>query len=407
MTAALHRPSLPRLAGDTLVIALLPVACGFAVVSPQGLTWLPLLIALAMGMAWRRNLAAAHAWRELAKASPFLLAVTLFAAWTVFRSVTAANPAVAFAASAPFLFSLALVIASFPLTTGISSAGRWHWGFFPLVNIALAVLTVLAANGLINLAPLGGARLGELWHFNRAALLSAMLLPISIFAIDAMEESRPRRLALHALTATLVGIGVFGSYSESAQLAFIAILAIHGLGLFAGNLAPRLISGSLAAGLLALPLAFVSIFDWFRVTSMWESRPLTVKPRLLMWRAMVDNVEEAPFIGKGVEFVRATGYRNPETSALTAETHPHSFLFQIWVDLGLVGVVLLIAVVALLAEILRRVEGPARVMYASIMAGTLGVWSVSHGMWQSWFVGLVGICVLYAGIVHHRRNAQR
>ena len=108
---------------------------------------------------------------------------------------------------------------------------------------------------------------------------------------------------------------------------------------------------------------------------------------------------------QGVEFVRVMGYRDPETGILTAETHPHSFLFQIWVDIGFVGVALLIGVIVLLAEMIRRVEGPARVMYAAIMAGGLAIWSVSHGMWQSWFVGLLGISIIYAGIAHHRGSS--
>ncbi len=406
MTIRLEQSGAPRLAGDTFVVALLPVACGFAVVSPQGLTWLPLLIGVAMAVAWRTHLITRQPWRQLADASLFIAVLALFGLWSIIRSFTAADPSMAFAASVPFLFSLTLIVVSFPLTAGVSTDGRWHWGFFPIVNVILALVTALAANGMINLTPLGGSRLGELWHFNRAALLSALLLPVSLFAIGAMRLGTYQSRAFHGLTVIMVGLGVFGSYSESAQLAFAVILVVYGLALVLGSLLPRLVAWGLAAGLLALPFVFVSLFEWLHATGLWDAKPLTVKPRLLMWRAMVDSIRDAPLIGHGVEFVRAMGYRDPETGILTVQTHPHSFLFQIWVDIGFVGVALLIGTIMLLAEMIRRVEGPARVMYAAIMAGGLVIWSVSHGMWQSWFVGLLGISIIYAGIAHHR-NGQR
>lgn len=73
-------------------------------------------------------------------------------------------------------------------------------------------------------------------------------------------------------------------------------------------------------------------------------------------------------------------YLDPGTDVLRPENHPHSAVFQIWVDLGAIGAALMSVTVILLGEVLVRQKRGTRAMLSGVMAGALAVWSVSHGM---------------------------
>jgi hypothetical protein len=45
-------------------------------------------------------------------------------------------------------------------------------------------------------------------------------------------------------------------------------------------------------------------------------------------------------------------------------------------------------------------------MVAAQLAGVLAIWSVSHGMWQPWFVGLAGFALVFGLICAQRAAAE-
>ena len=400
---AASRSDPPINIADFLIAATLPVICGYAILAPQGLTWLPwLIILLALWAARRLNLET-HPWERLPAARWLFWAMAAAAIWTLMRCITAYNVPDAFLGAGSFYATVFAVVLLVPLSAAVSRDGRWFWLFFPLVNIITASIAGLAANQVIQLGWIS-ARLGELWHFNRAASLAALLLPVSLYAVG--QTSGPRRdkaLMMIAVTGA-IGVGVFSTYSESAKLAFIIGLAVNAAAQVSLKLTTRLVSWGFVISLLVVPSVLPTVHDWTISNHALDQDTWTYRPRLEIWRAMVHLIVEAPFFGHGVEFVRNAGYINAITGLWTEQTHPHSAIFQLWVDLGLLGVVLFGTVIVLLGETILWLPREKGAMLAAVMAGALGVWSVSHGMWQSWFVGLIGLVVFHA-MVAARRGA--
>ncbi len=387
---------------DDLVGSILAAAAVFSIIGPQGLTWLPAVLALAMAWACR-NPAAPVRPAEVVRDAPYVFgALALFCAWTLFRSVTAANPADALSAAVPFCFSLTAVVAAFvpPLRMGFN--GRWLWRFFLILHAALSAVLLLLIFKWIDISAIGGERLGQHWHFNRAALFTALLWPISLYVIRVVATTATWRILIGAPLYALALAAVLSASSQSAQLAFLAISATQVLAKISLSLTMRLIGFGASALVLLTPLMFGPIYGWFRGSAAWELNHKTVAERMWLWRSSLDYIWQSPWIGHGVEYIRQAGNVNPDTGAAMTHNHPHSFLFQVWVDTGLVGAAILSALFVIVARMIRGVGGDGGQMFAALMAGIIAIWAVSHGMWQSWFVGLAGLIAAFGGFLHQR-----
>ena len=390
-----------------LVVGLLALASVFAIVAPQGLTWLPLVLALSLAWAARMGASGPAAssspwavgWRV---AWPAALPWLAFGLWAGFRALT--SPMV----QAPivfgsFVFAFGSSALALVLCMRMPPGGRWHWGFFPALSLVLALVLELILSGALSLASLGGPRLASKWHYNRAAVMLALLLPLALFAIGRMSLGRAAKAALAVTVVLASGAVIFRSESESAQLALVLILLVQLVCLVRVAWARWLIFLGAAAAIILMPLLMRQLVEWLVQTPFWTGRYPSVVERLRLWFGIMPYIEASPFIGNGVEFVRDIGYRDFQSGQQMSHNHPHSFLMQTWVDLGLVGVVLVLWCIHAGASAAARLSPqPAAAMQLSVMAAVLGVWAVSHGMWQAWFVGMSGFAIVFARLLAHR-----
>lgn len=389
--------------GDFLIVAMLPVACGFSILAPQGLTWFPWVSVAIVLLIVARSGSRRHPWAGLSHSRRLLWWLGAFALWTLLRAIAAFNVADAFVSAGSFFFTVAGVILLIPLAAAISRDGRWFWLFFPIVNLVFVLAASLTANHVVSLGWIS-TRLGEAWHFNRAAGLAALLLPVSLYAVAQSSWSRSLKGLAMVVVAGAAGAGVWATYSESAKLALLAVLVVHGLGLLWPGLASRFVCWGFILALVLSPLLLPYAYDWTMQTHLLDGETLTFRPRLEIWRGTLGLISEAPLVGHGVEYMRNAGYIHPVTGLRTFDTHPHSAIFHMWVDLGFVGIVLFSVVLFRLGEMIRALPREEGAMICAIFGGTLAYWGVSHGMWQSWFVGLAGLAAFYA-LVAARRGA--
>jgi O-antigen ligase len=126
-------------------------------------------------------------------------------------------------------------------------------------------------------------------------------------------------------------------------------------------------------------------FDW---------REASLGARVEIWYAVADAAMRAPMIGHGMEaarFMSDWGMAHlyyPFDKIL----HPHNGVLQIWLEFGLIGAV--IAAIVWLATVRRIGRMPERELGATLaLLGTIALVStISHGLWQSWWLGAVGLC---------------
>ncbi len=400
----------PLLKRDVAVTSLLAVAAGFSMVAPQGLAWLPALLALAMFIGTRSVLSLELFRAVVSPAWPFLAASALLIGWAFLRSFApGAGPAAPLTVLV-FAGSFAVVALAGALSVGMGAQGRWHWSFFPALALVFAAAIALVLARLVDLSGLGGPRLGLQWHFNRAALLLALLTPLALFALRrALVGVGVGRVA-GGIVAVLLVIAlagaVFASDSESAKLALLAVAVVSLIGWWRPRLAvPLVIAG--AVGLLLLMPAVMWLWSHYGDGAfLGGPRRFTYGERLKIWHGMLEPIATSPWIGQGIEYVRRAGHRDLVSGLVVFHNHPHSFVMQSWVDLGLVGVGLMALCLVTAGRAIRRLAPPAQTMVAAQLAGVLAIWSVSHGMWQPWFVGLAGFALVFGLICAHRAAAE-
>jgi O-antigen ligase len=111
--------------------------------------------------------------------------------------------------------------------------------------------------------------------------------------------------------------------------------------------------------------------------------------RLELWQAVAPQIKQAPLLGHGADTIRLISiplgtfkyYDNPDVPSA------HNAMVDTWYELGLVGVLVLIASVVMLTREALRSQDAAMLTMATVVVGTLVELAVDHRLWLSWVQG--------------------
>lgn len=392
------------------IVAFLPAAAIFAAAGPHGLSWLVTCLTLLCGIistrpGWQRI------WRAATPDARILLYLFLcFAMWTAIRTVTAPDVAEAGWATAGFLFAALSSIAGFFLIANIKPEGRWHWLYFPSIQMICAVLfvaTVVYFSYQLKLRP-PAQRHENIYHYNRAAVFLVLMLPLALHGAMRNQTTAPRKACWMVTPALLTGFAIYQySESETAKLAFIVTCSLYaGCVLFAAFVR-RILMVSVPLATLAAPFLLNLVFaPLYKFLWLFDYMPGTILARLVIWQSHFALIRNAFWAGNGVEYFRLYGSVDPNTNAPLVQSHAHSFVFQVWADLGFVGATLLALLLAAAFRWTRTLTRAEQPLFISMMAGMVAVWAVSHGMWQSWYIGMCGLLVMLAILSANRSEIE-
>lgn len=126
--------------------------------------------------------------------------------------------------------------------------------------------------------------------------------------------------------------------------------------------------------------------------------------RFAIWRFVSERIFETPIFGWGIEASRAIPGGDTQLFLFSDDTgqtltgramplHPHNAVIQVWLELGLVGVMLLGALFALIMRSIRHFAG-SRAVTATIVATTSCAFAIAQlgfGIWQGWWMSTLGI----------------
>lgn len=248
-------------------------------------------------------------------------------------------------------------------------------------------------------------------QMNRGATVLAVLIwPIVLLLWR--QRGRWWALALGAFALATLWVGD----SMAAHLALSVGCAVFALAMFAPRAIVMLVRAGLVALVLAGPVAALHApTPPATVTTMpWLAS--SAHHRLLVWQFAATRIAERPLLGWGMDGSRAipggdepinVQWRTPtgEDVYLTGPKlplHPHNAVLQWWLELGLVGALLMTTFlwqVAGLAGCLTRPSSRAAAL-ACFTAG-LTVSMVSYGWWQNWWQAALWLgatlCALQAG----------
>lgn len=305
--------------------------------------------------------------------------------------------------------------------------GLWMGFFFGSTLLAAEVATGQAIKiAVINAL---GFKPGQLnpaafftWQENRVVAiwisdLTRNMPPLAMMVAPAIAAAlarvrRPWSYILISLIVTLTTLAIFGSDSQTAQLALIVGFVVLGFSIWSMRWTSRLLMVVwVSACLLVVPLGYglgaleraygLSAHDASR--SPWLARQLSrasVGARMAILGVYARRIFERPVLGHGANMsyvlgpiFDATEPKDNSTEA-TMRQHPHNGYMQIWFDLGAIGA-LLFALVGLqilcsIATLTARSQSLAYGTFA-IVATTL---ATSYGVWQYWLMAALALCAV-------------
>lgn len=99
---------------------------------------------------------------------------------------------------------------------------------------------------------------------------------------------------------------------------------------------------------------------------------------------------KAPILGHGIESARSlrAGYIMPHMMT-DHVMHPHNAVLQIWLEYGVVGLVIVMGFVCYLFFRLGSMPAIMQRYHVVFFIVLLSVLSMSYDLWQAWLVGMI------------------
>ena len=336
--------------------------------------------------------------------SPFAAAAGLFFLWAAASCFWSAEPTV----STMRLFTTLILIAITLFLLGVAATETLRDDrsmlFMSLAAVVCAVVTIVMIAFFVPMDIFWDIRITE-YQFHRIAFVLALLLPFIL-------THRPFNPALRIVVGLCLLGAIFLSNNEAAKLAVLVGIASLVLASFAWRTA--IVAVTLAMVLLTvfMPAVLVLLQSGIPADAIAMLGDAHAAERLEIWRQSVPLIPQRWLHGWGMETTRsvfdhidAQTLQRLEIPIVDA-THPHNQILQIWVELGIVGILLFCAALVAASHRICSMPPATKVATLSMTATLFAISAVSHGLWQSWWVALVcGLLVLVLAL--ERRERQR
>lgn len=277
--------------------------------------------------------------------------------------------------------------------------------------LGLAMLAIEAVSNGVLMGALFERATGETYLItllNRAATVAALLAwPAGMVLLV-----RGRRLWAAALgLMTLVILSRFESGAAVAGLA-VGFLAFA-LTRLAPRLAPMAVAAALVVTILAMPLVSATLLEPARFEHLGGPVEGSSIHRLYIWRFAAERIAEKPVLGWGFDSSRhmpggkqaPTGF-SPGIIGADGEMlplHPHNAALQWWLELGVAGALLAVAlIVFLFRAILRLPAGDGRAAATGLVSSAMTIALLSYGIWQGWWAASLWLAAALAVAVQSR-----
>ncbi|MEM6811993.1 MAG: O-antigen ligase family protein [Pseudomonadota bacterium] len=224
--------------------------------------------------------------------------------------------------------------------------------------------------------------------FNRGSVFALLLFLASFFLY-----SRKDNKLIYLLFMPFIAL-LFLTQSQSVQIGFVFAILFYLLFPFKNQIALSVAFALFAVHALILPFVMPAIYD--AVPYLGDTPILKsgfANHRLEIWDFISQKIQTNPWVGHGLEFTR--GYEGFQPRGIyfhwDSILHPHNFVLQVWIELGVIGVLFLISFVCFLMLEIRKMEHSVQKSALAILFTLLLLNSFSYGLWQSWWLGFMFI----------------
>lgn len=260
------------------------------------------------------------------------------------------------------------------------------------VSIAVVLLAIGTLYGTTTNQPLWG-KVGQ--HPLRTLSHAQTVLSVFIFPALVLLWCRGRKARFYALCLlAFFATTYFHLEHGASNLAFLAAAAAFVCVLLTGKRGFFVLVLFLMLLLLLLPVLIGSVIpDRAGIDGMtsehgpWPSE----LHRLYMWRFVVDTIFDGNLlIGFGADASRGfPGAREKIMWGIELmPLHPHNGALQIWLELGIIGAVLMALAPLMIFRSSKDLEKTDCALAAAFLAAYLTPWLLSYGVWQSWWMAL-------------------
>ena len=335
---------------------------------------LPVAAGLALPAAWQQR-AYFKKYLSLRYALVGVLVLSLLALGWVFSSEAArANEAV----QSVLLYggSVLLVLAG---TKALGASARqllWRGLYFALLLAAVLIVFDFTHNMAVNtlISRVAGEAPPIPFQLDRS-IITVVLLFWGVLAGCAAAGVARLGVAVGFVFLFLVS----QSMSQAATIGLVSGLGVYLLSYCASL---RWVRGGLVALILSLLLFMPQLVQIAAGLigddpNFWPAASGTA--RLQIWLQTVDYIKASPWFGYGIEAARGL-------PLLQGNIHPHNGPLQLWLEFGVLGPLLVAALLILLVRSMRDwPEAVARAGYAALVCWLM-IFCVSYNIWQAWWM---------------------
>ncbi|MDO8288544.1 MAG: O-antigen ligase family protein [Parvibaculum sp.] len=288
--------------------------------------------------------------------------------------------------------SLAMAIFLFFLAGELSEAHRARLRYLLVASFifALWLVAIFMITRVAQLLPLLGfseydaAAVGA----NRAAVVLAILMWPTVLAA---LEAGMNRVALALPFVTLGAISL--TDSQTGLVVIIGGALVFGICRCWPRTGMWLTAIIGVALIVLMPFFFQAVCPGITDFNLYWGADAAVGERVEIWCAVTASMSPDWFLGHGVEAARfGTDWPMAHRYFLgEGILHPHNGALQIWYEYGVTGVLLASAIWLMVVARIANLGPQARAICFATLASIAVVSCISHGLWQSWWLGAVGV----------------
>lgn len=227
--------------------------------------------------------------------------------------------------------------------------------------------------------------------------------------IAALIWSRGHRIvAISLLVLTLWAALSFGMTVNA-----VASIAA-GTAVLLASLRPRIalsVVFTLLAGFIVVMPVFMPSLIALMPDGLMENLPPSWVWRLHIWEFASERISERPWLGYGLDASRQIGDGMLVSGVAwdVLPLHPHNAALHIWLETGLIGVILLAATLMATGDMLSRVESINRTQILAL------IWVItayacllvfSYGVWQEWHQASLAMAIAVVRLLKPQRSAR-
>ena len=192
-------------------------------------------------------------------------------------------------------------------------------------------------------------------------------------------------------------LGLLLFYESQAAIIGVATgLAMLIIALLSLRAATYLLVGLIVIVMLASPFIAGQIDVPNTFETGWIAH--SAQHRLHVWQYAADRILDRPLFGWGFDSSNRMpnmGVEPFEGAKRVIPSHPHNAALQIWLELGLVGTLIVLGILLSLWRLLDRLSAFDRAAAIALFVAGLVVANLSYGIWQSkWVATLIAMALV-------------